>query len=114
MPFQERENRRHHRSPCFGLVRISWEDSHGIVKYAQAKCLDVSNEGLKIETTQPIPVFSMLSLRADFINLSGSARVRHCAVRESKYILGLNLSQLNASKGSPKTRRGSFDYGPRL
>ena len=107
MSFQERENRRHHRSRCFGFVRISWEDSHGLVKYAQAKCLDVSGEGLKIETTQPIPVFSMLSLRADFINLSGSARVRHCAVRECKYTLGLNLSQRNVPKRSLKSRPAS-------
>jgi PilZ domain len=108
MPVQEKENRRHQRSACSGVVRISWEDSHGIVKYAQAKCLDVSDEGLKIETTQPIPVFSTLSLRADFISLSGSARVRHCAARECKYILGLNLSQPNAPKGSLKARTRPF------
>ena len=98
MPVREKDNRRYQRRQCSGLVRISWEDSHGIVKYAQAKCLNVSDEGLGIETTAPIPVFSMLSLRADFINLSGSARVRHSAVRECKYVVGLNLSQLNSPR----------------
>jgi hypothetical protein len=88
-----RENRRHQRVSCAGSVRIFWEDERGLSKYAKAKCLDVSAEGMRIEVAEPIPVRSRLSLRADQINFGGSASVRHSVSRGSKYVLGLNLSQ---------------------
>ena len=89
----KREKRRHQRLSYVGAVRISWEDERGLPKYAKAKCLDVSAEGMRIELTEPIAVRSRLSLRADQINFGGSASVRHVASRGCKYVLGLNLSQ---------------------
>ncbi len=91
--WSQKENRRHQRVPYHGAVRISWQDEHGLSRYAKVKCLDISHEGLRIETADPIPVLSTLLLRADQINLGGSASVRHTAWRKCKYILGLNLSQ---------------------
>jgi hypothetical protein len=88
-----KENRRHPRVLYAGAVRISWQDERGLAKYAKAKCLDLSQEGLRIEMTEPIPVLSTLLLRAEQINLGGSASVRHIASRRCKYILGLNFSQ---------------------
>ena len=88
----KRENRRHLRVSYAGAVGISWEDERGLSKYAKAKCLDVSEGGLRIEMTEPIPVLSRLSLRADQINLGGAASVRHISSRGCKYVLGLNLS----------------------
>ena len=85
--------RRHERLPYLGPVFISWEDKHGLPKYAQARCRDVSEGGLRIEVPEPIPVHSRISLRADRIDLHGSATVKHIARYGSKYILGLNLSQ---------------------
>jgi hypothetical protein len=61
----KRNIRRHPRIPYFGPIRISWEDAHGLPGYAQARCLDVSNEGLRIETPEPIPVSSRVNLRLD-------------------------------------------------
>ncbi len=89
----KRDMRRHQRIPYLGPVRISWEDEHGLSKYAQARCLDVSEGGLRIEVPEPIPVHSRVSLAADRINLAGSATVKNIARHGSKYILGLNLSQ---------------------
>jgi len=87
-----RENRRHPRVSYAGAVRISWQDERGLSRFAKAKCLDLSQEGLRIEMTQPIPVLSTLLLRAEQINLGGSASVKHIASRGCKYILGLNFS----------------------
>ncbi len=89
----KKENRRHQRVSYVGAVGISWEDERGLSRYAKAKCLDVSEEGLRIEVAEPIPVLSRLLLRADQINLGGAASVRHIASRGCKYVLGLNLSQ---------------------
>ncbi len=87
-----KENRRHPRVSYAGAVRISWQDEQGLSKFAKAKCLDLSQEGLRIEMTEPIPVLSTLLLRAEQINLGGSASVRHIASRGCKYILGVNFS----------------------
>jgi hypothetical protein len=88
----ERENRQHQRIPYCGSARISWEDERGLTRYAQAKCVDVSKEGLRIELSEPIPVRSRLLLRADLLDVGGSATVRYTAWSRCKYILGLNLS----------------------
>jgi hypothetical protein len=89
----KRDQRQHERLTYRGPVRISWEDDQGLIRYAQAKCLDVSEDGLRIEVAEHIPVRSRLLLHVSCINLSGSATVRSVAWRGCKYILGLNLSQ---------------------
>jgi hypothetical protein len=89
----QKEKRRHQRVAFAGAVRISWEDDRGLPKYATAKCLDLSPEGLRIEVSQSIPVRAILSLRTDQINFGSSASVLHAAPRGCKYILGLRLSQ---------------------
>ena len=89
----KKDNRQHHRVPYSGPARISWEDEQGLIRFARAKCIDVSEGGLRIEVGEPIPVRSQISLRADRINFSGSATVRNTAWRGCKYILGLNLNQ---------------------
>ncbi len=91
-----KENRQHHRVPYSGPARISWEDDHGLTRFAHAKCIDVSEEGLQIEMSESIPARSQISFRIDRINLSGSATVRNVRWRGCKYILGLNLSQTQA------------------
>jgi hypothetical protein len=85
--------RRHNRARYIGRVVVSWEDTQGVAKYAQAKCLDVSETGMRIETPEPIPAYTNVSLRADQIKLVGAARVKHVVRQGSKYILGLQLSQ---------------------
>jgi hypothetical protein len=90
----KRDERRHQRISYLGAARIFWEDERGLGKYGHVKCLDVSEEGLRIEVLEPIPVGSRLSLRSEGINLSTSATVRYIASRRGyKHILGLNLSQ---------------------
>ncbi len=89
----ESENRRHQRVPYVGVARISWEDERGLVRHEEAKCLDISQEGLCIAVGQTIPVRSMLSLRVERIKIAGFATVRYIAWRGRNRTLGLNLSQ---------------------
>ena len=93
----KKENRQYHRVPSSGPARISWEDNHGLNRFALAKCIDVSEAGLQIETSESLPVRSQISFRADRINLSGSATVRSVGWRGCKCVLGLNLSQTQAA-----------------
>ncbi len=93
-----KDTRRHRRGLYAGPIRVSWEESSGLIKYTEAKCLDVSEGGLRVEARAPIPLRTYVSLRAEKIDLAGTASVKHVARRGAKYILGLQLShELRAS-----------------
>jgi hypothetical protein len=89
----KKDIRRHTRIPHLGRVRISWEGAHGVSMFTLGKCLDVSEGGMRIEVSEPIPARSRVLLQADQIKVGGSASVKHVARLGSKYILGLELSQ---------------------
>ena len=98
LDLSQKDHRQHERLLYGGPIRISWEDDQGLVRFAHAKCLDVSADGLRIEVAEPIPVRSRLLLRVDRMNLSGSATVRRVTWRGCKYILGLSLSEVQPAK----------------
>jgi hypothetical protein len=105
----KRDLRRHQRVEYLGPARISWEDAKGIVKYAQARCLEVSKSGLRIavEVFEPVAVHSRVSLRVDGINFHGSGTTKHVLRRGARFILGLELGhpldgQVMATINSPR------------
>jgi hypothetical protein len=104
--------RRHHRIPYVGPVRLSWEDDQGRPKFIQAKCVDISETGLRVEVSEPIPVRTSLQLRAERINLSGSAAVKHSVRYGSRYLLGLQLSQVLQDKTLAMVREPWALRGP--
>jgi PilZ domain len=89
----EKDIRRHRRIPHSSPVRISWQGSNGQPQYTRGKCLDVSEDGLRIESLESIPVRTPVSLNADQLKTSGSATVKHVARSGVKYVLGVELSQ---------------------
>ena len=96
--------RRYDRVPYVGPIRVSWEDVNGQPNYAPAKCQDVSESGLCIEVPVPVSVGIYISVRADQVKVGGSARVKRSARKGSKYILGLELSQLLRSQDLAELR----------
>src|ERR1035438_2973321 len=95
----KKEIRRHPRIPYFGRVRISWQDSQGCPRYMTGKCLDVSEAGIRVEVPEPIPARTNVMLRAEQLNLTGSAIVKHVARQGLNYFLGLDRksTRLNSS-----------------
>jgi hypothetical protein len=85
--------RRHRRIPYLGPIRISWEEN-GQVRFAMTKCLDISESGLRIECPQPVRPGTRIQVGADRIQMAGSASVRHMVRNGSKYLLGVELSQV--------------------
>jgi len=84
--------RRHLRVLYGGPVRLAWDDDRGEPRYTIAKCLDVSEAGLRIEAPVSIPLRTYVTLRAERINVCGTAAVKNVARAGSKFILGLELS----------------------
>lgn len=71
---------------------VFWNERASQPKYLKAFCSELSEQGLSLETSDPIPVGTRLSLRADSGALFGEARVKHVTKRGAKYILGVELS----------------------
>ncbi len=88
----EKNIRRHGRIPYTGSVRISWQDPGGMARYAMAKCLDVSEGGLRIQSIDPVPARTIILLNDERLKISGSATVKHVVRRGSKYLLGVELN----------------------
>jgi hypothetical protein len=94
--------RRHERIPYTGPVRLSWEDERGQVLYTSGRCVNVSDGGLRIEVPEWVPVRTNVTLRADRINVSGTAVVKHVSRRGTRFLLGLAISQQLRSQGLSK------------
>jgi hypothetical protein len=95
--------RRHPRAPISGEVQLSWTDRMGEQKFIYAQILDVSESGMRVELREALAKQVYVSLRADQIGLQGSASVRSCVKKGSKYLVGLEFS--GGLKWKPKEKR---------
>jgi hypothetical protein len=91
-PMIGKNNRRHRRIPFVAPARISWEDQ-GRPSFAIVRCIDLSEEGMRIEVTQAIRPGTRIQIAAEHIRFSGSASVRRADRCGAKYMLGLQLTQ---------------------
>src|SRR5580698_8580239 len=87
-----KNNRRHRRIPYLAPVRISWEEQ-GEASFAIARCIDLSEEGMRIEVAKAVRPGTRLQIAAEHFKFTGSASVRRMDRHGSKYMLGLQLTQ---------------------
>lgn len=85
--------RRHDRIVYTGPIRISWEDEGG-PRFAIARCIDLSAEGMRMEVAAPVQTGSRLQIAAERIGLGGSAAVKRIERRGGRFILGVCLSHI--------------------
>ena len=84
--------RRHGRTDVRALVQLMWKDRDGNEKFTNAYSLDVSESGMRAEVPEPVPERSYVIIRADKLALHGSASVRSCSRKGTKYVVGLEFS----------------------
>jgi hypothetical protein len=88
----EKNIRRHRRISYAGPIRVSWEE-RGEPRFAFAKCIDISEDGLRIEVPQAIvPAGASIQLAAERIKLAGAATVKHSVRRGARCLLGIELA----------------------
>lgn len=65
--------------------------------YSMGRTLDVSENGLKLETTQPIAqgdtLLITVGLEDDLIDLTGE--IKHCEESSNRYITGIEFSDIS-------------------
>ena len=73
-------------------LEISWHDAQSTSRTLAVRAIDLSNSGIRVESTEPIDLQTEVYVRAERYGLTGSTSVRHCNRRGGKYVLGLEFS----------------------
>ena len=84
--------RRQERIQIAVRVDVMWTDRNGHERFATARSIDVCESGIRIQVPEPLPDRSYVRLRADKIALAGSASVRTCLKKGTKFVVGLEFS----------------------
>ena len=86
------ELRRHTRAERSSPVQIIWKDRAGVDKYISGRSLDVSPSGMRVEISEAIEKQTYVTLQCVALALHGTASVRTCARKGTKYVVGLEFS----------------------
>ena len=73
-------------------VDVMWTDRQGHERFATASAIDISESGMRIQVPAALLERSYVRLRADRIALAGSASVRSCVKKGTKFLVGLEFS----------------------
>ena len=84
--------RRNARRNTNAAYAVSWKHSDGTTQSAETAALDISNSGLRIRSTAPIEVGTLVYVQGRDGNLCGYSTVRHCQRRNDQYEIGLQFS----------------------
>jgi hypothetical protein len=85
------DERLYMRSPIASPVIVSWQDSRGQARYAEARGMNMSSAGALVRAPEPIPVGSPVYMESKQMRLMANAVVRHCTARKSKFFIGLEF-----------------------
>ena len=70
-------------------LEMVWRDSHGISHSLQARIVDVSEWGARVECTEPV---TATSIRVSTVGYNGLAALCYCQFHDGKYIVGLEFT----------------------
>ena len=88
-----RDLRRKDRWPCDHTLSVMWRDASGEDKFAQAKALNISEFGLRLQMPEALPRQTYLTINAQKLGLIGYASVRHCTrIHGSKFAIGVEFT----------------------
>jgi hypothetical protein len=93
--------RRDERKSAAELVELTWKDRSGQEKFAKARSLDISELGMRIEVPEELEKQAYVTLRSNALSLHGTASVRSCTRKGTKYLVGLEFS--GGLRWKPKT-----------
>jgi hypothetical protein len=84
--------RRRSRELSDSTVVVMWCDEAGDDRFANARALDVSDIGLRLQIPVRIRERTYITLRADALGIHGRASVRYCSRVRNQYIIGVEFA----------------------
>lgn len=73
-------------------MTVAWVDSTGAHHHAQARCLDASETGLRLELPRRVDAGCYINIKAERYKLNASAKVRNIVAGGIKYQVGLEFN----------------------
>lgn len=86
------DKRRKQRQLFDCALEISWHDAQAASRTLAVRAIDLSNSGIRVESTESIELHTEVYVRAERYGLTGSTSVRHCGRRGAKFVLGLEFN----------------------
>ncbi len=84
--------RRHDRHPLSGRVWLSWEQDGGVRQVA-CKGLDISAGGMRLSSTDPLPIRNYVNFRIHGTPFAGTGSIRSCSHDRMRYLVGIEFGQ---------------------
>jgi hypothetical protein len=100
--------RRHERTEHAETVQVVWKDRDGADRFTNARTLNISEVGMRLEVPEPLAERSYVTLRCDKLKLNGRASVRTCQRKGNRYLVGLEFSVGMKWKPPEATPAGSL------
>src|SRR5579862_6522070 len=100
----KKDIRRGERHPLEGAVQVHWQSPSGEQKMIRAKCVDVSENGVRILSEQPIDLRTNVFVQAPAFGLMGNASVRYCRRLGLRHSIGLMFSSALSMADSGRKR----------
>jgi len=72
-------------------MKLSWQDSTGNRYSIGVQTVDMTSQGARVESPEPMAPGLYVLLEAPKLKLMGSAVVRHCGLRGKHYQIGLDF-----------------------
>jgi len=72
-------------------LRLAWLDERGHIRSLTGRCIDVSRRRIHVEVPEHIPLDTRIMLRADGLNVAGSASVKYVTRCDRTFILVLDV-----------------------
>ncbi len=85
------EKRRKQRQLFDCPLEVTWKDGEGVSHTMVVQAIDLSDSGIRVESSERIDLHTEVFVRAERYGLTGTTAVRHCGRRGSKYVLGLEF-----------------------
>ncbi len=89
---QHRERRRNPRFELKTRIRLSWTDCDGRFHFADARCIDISETGIRVDVADRLDTNCYINVRAEKLGINSSARVRSLRQTGLRYHVGLEFN----------------------
>lgn len=91
--------RREDREPLHDRVLLSWSED-GLLYHVRGQCLNISDNGLAVETFDALPDKGSVNCAVLALNLMATARVRYSQRRGFKMVAGLEFEELRSRQST--------------
>ena len=96
-------------------VELTWRTEDGEKRLEMSRAIDLSRNGLAIETPESLPLARHVVVRAEGLDMAALAKVMHCKWNRTFYVAGLNFlarTSTNVKDGSAPDHYEILRLGP--